>query len=194
MKKVGISIDLKLIMGIFYLQRRDLCFWRGKHRIIDHRAVWVGRDLKDSNSYPTAMGRNTLNEVMLLRAPFNLVLNTSRNEAPTTSPGNMYQCVTTLAVKNFFLTIHPNVPTLWKHYPLSYHYVPLWKVPLQVSCRPTLGTGRLRKVSLKPSASPQDCPQPILCPACAWGCLTHVQDLALGLVELYDVCMGLIHW
>jgi len=49
----------------------------------NHRMVWVGRNLK-YNLVPTplAMGRDTFHYTMLLRAPSNLALNTSREGEP----------------------------------------------------------------------------------------------------------------
>ncbi|KAK4819472.1 LOW QUALITY PROTEIN: hypothetical protein QYF61_004698 [Mycteria americana] len=49
---------------------------------------------------------------LLLRAPSNLTLNVSRDGASTTSLGNLFQCFTTLIVKNFFLQSSLNLPSL----------------------------------------------------------------------------------
>jgi len=54
--------------------------------------------------------RDTANEIRVLRALSNLVLNVSRDGASTTSLGNPFQCFTTLIVKNFFLLSSPNLP------------------------------------------------------------------------------------
>jgi len=67
--------------------------------------VWVGKDLKAhlvSNPLPWA--RDTFHCSRLLKAPFNLVLNASREGASTASLGNLCQCTTTLIVKSLFLT------------------------------------------------------------------------------------------
>jgi len=48
---------------------------------------------------------------MSLRAPSNLALNTSREEAATASLGNLCQCFTILMVKNFFLVSNLNLPS-----------------------------------------------------------------------------------
>jgi len=47
----------------------------------------------------------------LLRAPSNLALNTAREGAATASLGNLFQSLTTLTVKNFFLISHLNLPS-----------------------------------------------------------------------------------
>jgi len=44
--------------------------------------------------------------------PPDQALNASRDGASTTSLGNLFQCVTTLCVKNFFLTSNLNLPCL----------------------------------------------------------------------------------
>jgi len=49
------------------------------------------------------MDRETFHQTRLLKAPSNLGLNTAREGAPTASPGNLFQCLTTLVVKNSFL-------------------------------------------------------------------------------------------
>ena len=54
-------------------------------------------------------GRIQLDQV--LRAPSNLTLNASRDGAATTSLGNLFQSLTTLTVKTFFL--YPTVDP-WK--------------------------------------------------------------------------------
>ena len=57
------------------------------------------------------MSRNFFNWVSLLRAPSNLTLNVSRDGASTTSLGNLFQCFTTLIVKNFFFISSLNLPS-----------------------------------------------------------------------------------
>ncbi|KAK4828156.1 LOW QUALITY PROTEIN: hypothetical protein QYF61_024071, partial [Mycteria americana] len=56
-------------------------------------------------------GGNIFNSIMLLRAPSNLTLNVSRHGASTTSLGNLFQCFTTLIVKNVFLISTLNLPS-----------------------------------------------------------------------------------
>ena len=46
----------------------------------------------------------------MLRDPSSLALNASRKGASTTSLGNLFQCLTTLTVNNFFLVSSPNLP------------------------------------------------------------------------------------
>ena len=55
------------------------------------------------------MGRDTFHHTRLLKNPSNPVLNTST--ASTTSLGNLFQCLTTLIVKNVFLISNLNLPT-----------------------------------------------------------------------------------
>ena len=73
------------------------------YRFQFHRMAWVEKDFKDhrvSTPLPQA-GSPT----RLPRATSSLTLNTSRDEASTTSLGNLIQCVTTHRVKN----LPPNV-------------------------------------------------------------------------------------
>ena len=49
------------------------------------------------------MNRDTYSKIRLLRAPFSLTLNASRDEAYTSTLGNLFQCLTTLTVKSFFI-------------------------------------------------------------------------------------------
>jgi len=73
----------------------------------------------------------------------------------TASLGNLFQCFTTLMVKNFFLISNLNLTSfIYSHSPLSYHYTPLWKVPLHPSCRPPSGTGRLLQDHPRAFSSP----------------------------------------
>ena len=53
------------------------------------------------------------------RALFNLILKVSRDGASTTSLGNLFQCLTALTVKDFFLISNLNLPSLsLKAFPL----------------------------------------------------------------------------
>ena len=54
--------------------------------------------------------RDTFHLIGLLKALSNLALNISREEASTTSLGNLFQCLTTFMVKNFFLIFSLNLP------------------------------------------------------------------------------------
>jgi len=54
------------------------------------------------------VNRDTYSWSRLLRTPSSLTLNISRDGASTTSLGNLFQCLTTLTVKNFFLTSSPS--------------------------------------------------------------------------------------
>ena len=57
------------------------------------------------------MSRDIFNSIRLLRAPANLTLNTSRDGAPTSPLGNLFQCFTTLIVKNIFLVPSLKLPS-----------------------------------------------------------------------------------
>jgi len=49
----------------------------------------------------------------LLEAPSNLALNTAREGASTASLGNLFQCLTTPILKNFFLISNLNIPSFF---------------------------------------------------------------------------------
>jgi len=78
--------------------------------------VWVGRHLPSAGifqgSNPPALGRDTFHYTMLLRAPSSLALNTARERVATISLGYRFQCLTTLSIKNFFLTSNLKLPSL----------------------------------------------------------------------------------
>jgi len=57
------------------------------------------------------MSRDIFHYTRLLRAPSSLALNTSREGASTASLGNLFQCFTTIMVKNFFLISSLNLPS-----------------------------------------------------------------------------------
>ncbi|KAK4810670.1 hypothetical protein QYF61_007470 [Mycteria americana] len=61
---------------------------------------------------PIWSAKTVIPQIRLLRAPSNLTLNVSRDGASTTSLGNLFQCLTTLIVKNFFLKSSLNLPSL----------------------------------------------------------------------------------
>jgi len=50
------------------------------------------------------MNRNTYSSIRVLRAPSSLTLSVSRDRASTTSLSNLFHCLTTLTVKNFFIS------------------------------------------------------------------------------------------
>ena len=58
------------------------------------------------------MCRVTSHQTRLPRATSSPALNVSRDGASTTYLGNLFQCVTTLWVKNFFLISNLNLPRL----------------------------------------------------------------------------------
>ncbi|KAK4832076.1 hypothetical protein QYF61_020632 [Mycteria americana] len=68
----------------------------------------------------------------LLQAPSNLTLNVARDGASTTSLGNLFQCFTTLIVKNFFLISSLNLPSFsLKPLPLVLSQQVLLKTPFK---------------------------------------------------------------
>ena len=74
--------------------------------------VWVGRHLcRSSSPASPARSEGTFNHFRLLRAPSNLTLKASRDGTSTTSLGNLFQCFTTLIVKNVFLASSLNLPS-----------------------------------------------------------------------------------
>jgi len=76
------------------------------------------------------MVRDTFHQTRLLRAPSNLALNTAREGAATAPLGNLFQCLTTLMVKNFFLISNLNLPSFHlKLFPLVLSLHTLVKSP-----------------------------------------------------------------
>ena len=74
--------------------------------------VWVGRDLSDHLVATPLPGAGTPStRPGYSKHPSNLALNTSSDGASTTSLGNLFQCLTTLPVQNFFLTSNLNLPS-----------------------------------------------------------------------------------
>ena len=57
------------------------------------------------------MSRDIFHYTRLLKALSNLALNTSREGASTASLGNLFQCLASLIVKNFFLIPNLNLPS-----------------------------------------------------------------------------------
>ena len=64
-----------------------------------------------------AMCRFANHQIRLPRATSSLALNASSNGASTTFLGNLFQCVTTLCVKNFLLISNLNFPSQFKTIP-----------------------------------------------------------------------------
>lgn len=62
---------------------------------------------QQSSSSPV-VGRDTFSWTRLLKAPFNLAWNTSRDGPSTASLGSLFQCLTTPTVKNFFVIANLN--------------------------------------------------------------------------------------
>ena len=74
--------------------------------------AWVENDHSDHCFNPPAIGRVTNHQTRLPRATSSLALNVSRDGASTASVGILFQCVTTLCVKNFLLISNLNLPCL----------------------------------------------------------------------------------
>ncbi|KAK4827794.1 hypothetical protein QYF61_021747 [Mycteria americana] len=193
----------------------------------------------------------------LLKTPSNLALNNSRDGASTTSLGNLFQCLTTLIVKNFFPISNLNLPSFsLKPLPLvlSLRALERYSSPLIIFMAPPLdslqqvhvllmlgapelnavlqvGSHKSRVEGENPPPRPaghasfdaaQDTVGSLGCKRTLLGHVdlvinqqpqvlllrsalnpfstqavfvfgiapTHVQDLALGLVELHEACTG----
>ena len=75
--------------------------------------AWVEKDHNGHLvSTPLLMCRVANHQIRLPRATSSLALNASRDGAFTTSLGNLFQCVTTLWVKNFLLISNLTLPCL----------------------------------------------------------------------------------
>ena len=97
----------------------------------------------------------------LLRAQSNLTWSTCRDGAPTTSQGNLCQCLTALTTEKFILTSSLNLPLLVRNkfpYVLS-QQTPLQSVPLCLTA--PLDTERLLS-GLPRAFSPAGCTAPAL--------------------------------
>ena len=71
------------------------------------------------------MSRDIFHQTRLFKAASNLALNTAREGAATASLSNLFQCFTTLTVKNFFLISNLNLPSFsLQPFPLVCHYKP----------------------------------------------------------------------
>ncbi|KFU85683.1 Zinc finger CCCH domain-containing protein 11A [Chaetura pelagica] len=97
-------------------QKSNCAFHHTKGRYVDGLFLppskkWFGLEgtLKIIQSQPLCMGRDTSHQTRLLQAPSNLPFNTARDGAATASLGNLFQCVTTLTVKNFLLMSYLNL-------------------------------------------------------------------------------------
>ena len=75
-----------------------------------HRMVWMERIFKINQFQPTAIGRDTSLQTRLLTAPSSLAFSASREEASTILLGNLFQCLTTLTIKNVFPIPSLNLP------------------------------------------------------------------------------------
>ena len=75
---------------------------------------------------PPAMCRVANQQTRLPRATSSLALNACRDGASTASLGNLFQCVTTLCVRNFLLISNHNLPSpTLKPFPLVLSLFPL---------------------------------------------------------------------
>ena len=100
----------------------------------------------------------TNHETRLPRATSSLALNASRDGASTASLGNLFQCVTTLCVKNFLLTSNLNLPCLsFKPFPLVLSLSTLVnsREVQEPECKPALSQ-RCHRLPLAPRPGPPD--------------------------------------
>ena len=74
---------------------------------------WFGLEgtLKNHLVQCLCRGQGHLSPIRLLKALSSLTLNTSKDWTSTTSPDNLFQCLTTLIIKNFFLMSRLNLPS-----------------------------------------------------------------------------------
>ena len=114
-------VQLELVIFLLKLGKCPCCLFLMIHvESKNHRIAWVEKDHNDPPSFnPPAMCGVTNHQTRLPRATSSLALNASRDGASTTSLGNLFQCVTTLCVKNFLLISNLNLPCLsLKPFPL----------------------------------------------------------------------------
>lgn len=75
----------------------------------------------DAQNLPWTGGPTTRSDAPTPHPAWLLTLNVSKDGTSTTSLGSMFQCLTTLNVKNFFLITNLNFPlSIWNHFPLFY--------------------------------------------------------------------------
>jgi len=90
------------------------------------------------------MGRETFCYTRFPKGPSKVALNTAREGASTASPGNLFQYLTTLIVKNFLLLSNLNLPSFsLKPLPLAPSLHALVRGPSPAFFRPPSGTGKL---------------------------------------------------
>ena len=82
----------------------------------NHRMAWVEKDHNDHRVSTPRLCANhqriANHQSRLPRATSSVVLNASSDGTSTTSLGNLFQCITTLWVKNFLLISNLNLPCL----------------------------------------------------------------------------------
>ncbi|KAK4818202.1 hypothetical protein QYF61_008586 [Mycteria americana] len=86
---------------------KDCLPWDGRHTGTEEKRTFIVHLVQTP-----CKSRDIFNKIRLLRVPSNLTLNVSRDGASTTSLGNLFQCLPTLIVKNFFLKSSLNLPSL----------------------------------------------------------------------------------
>lgn len=108
--KPSVLLGCKLPCATEFHHRRLRQTQRGNHRV-SYRMVWPGRDIKNHRVPAPAVGKDNFHQTELLRAPFNLALNSSRDGESTAGLDNVCQCLTTPIEKNFLLISNLNLPS-----------------------------------------------------------------------------------
>lgn len=74
-------------------------------QLANHRITeWIGLNRTFEDPLVQSLCCGVFHKIKLLRAPFNMTLNTSVDGTLTTFLDNLFQCLTTLIVKKFFVS------------------------------------------------------------------------------------------
>ena len=115
------------------------------------------------------MGRDTFHYTRFFKATCGLALNTAREGTFTISVGNLFQCLITLIVNNFFPISNLNLPAFsLKPLPFFLSLYALVKSPLQLAWSFLASSCSVLHQPAPPHTSQQGCSQSILHPACIW--------------------------
>ena len=98
------------VLGFFRCVKSDASpfhsIWEMNHRIIES---WVGKDLWNHQVQPSTQHHHSYKTISRSTTSTHF-LNTSRDGDSTTFLGSLFQCLTTLSVKKFFLISNLNLP------------------------------------------------------------------------------------